>query len=476
MAKVPNTFKPASSIGSAAANLAKVLMAGDDDATALYKRERALGQQRENQGIEAAAGILRGGNIAPGAIGGLMAELLRGGRPANDAAVFNRGILGNDPTASSDTMSRAMLGAGDSAASTPMGHSQSLANARSINDADNRAALERQQFVTNNTMTPVIDPTTQRPVLIPQGQYKGQVPLTEESKVRGGYLGQNFGNVGALPPAEQRILGAEGKSQPTPRNYVSNGQNFITYDGRTDANTGQPLPAGGYLANPQGTAKDVGLGTTAQNNLQGADIARQRFGAMLNFTREIAKKDPTLFGVAGMARNFVQEGAQLANNIALMTGSKSIEEAKQKFAAEAQAQGVSPKIMSMLFDPNLPALESAANLLVYQAAGALAGQEGRGVSDRDVAMFKGIVGNPQSLLASQQSFLAKLQTMEDIVGAMAGADAAVQSRYAGQKAGAPAPVPNAGTTPNPASPAAPAAGARQGQLPDGRTFMFERVD
>jgi hypothetical protein len=81
---------------------------------------------------------------------------------------------------------------------------------------------------------------------------------------------------------------------------------------------------------------------------------------------------------------------------------------------------INSELFSGIFDPNLPALQTLSDLLVYSAASALAGQESRSVSDFDVKKVQGMVGDPRSFLMSQQKFLAKLETLGDIVAGIEG--------------------------------------------------------
>jgi hypothetical protein len=295
-----------------------------------------------------------------------------------------------------------------------------------------------------------------RPTVAPLSKSYGMEPVLPLGQVQGAFAAKTLASptgLAGLDAQGQQFVGAA-PSAGTPRNYVKDGVNFITNDGMTDARTGQPLPQGGYLASPQGSAKDVGINQTVQSGLQTADLARQRFKGLLDYTRNIAAKDSTLFGAAGVARNLVQEGVQLAGNVAQMFGAADIREAQAKARNMAiQSTGVSPNILNEMFDPNLPAIVSAAHLLAFQGAAALAGQSGRDLSDRDLIIMRQVFGDPRSLLESRESFMAKLKTAEDIVDSMAAADKQFQGgAAAAQPTAPPAAAPQAAPTSAPQQP------------------------
>src|SRR5690606_20371357 len=114
----------------------------------------------------------------------------------------------------------------------------------------------------------------------------------------------------------------------------------------------------------------------------------------------------------------LQDVAAMANGVSSALGYKSAEEALQNAQVEMVRSGIDPNLLPGVFDPNLAALQTTSDLLVYQAAAALAGQSGRDVSDRDVQMFKGVVGDPREWTATPERFKAKLDQMERILNAM----------------------------------------------------------
>ena len=59
-----------------------------------------------------------------------------------------------------------------------------------------------------------------------------------------------------------------------------------------------------------------------------------------------------------------------------------------------------------------------ATLAAYQAAAALARQEGKGLSDKDFKLFRGIVGDPKAWLSTQEAFLAGTRRLRNVAKRM----------------------------------------------------------
>lgn len=352
-----------------------------------------------------------------------------------------------------DAVARSSLAAGDAYSSTGLAFQQNQANELE----KQRLAEATRVKLAENELRPVVTPDGIR--YARQSAAVGAAYPASVDQTRAVEINRVLPTV----PEERRVDFALGNQpQKVPRTYTANGQSFITYDGVNNAQTGQPLPPGGAIVNPQGSATDVGMRPNVQAGLENAEIQRGRFRSLLQQTRAIAERDPTLFGLPGQIRRVGQEGLQLASGLAQVFGANSVQEATTSAARAAQNAGVSPQLVSQLFDPNLPALNAASNLLVYQAAAALAGQEGRGVTDRDITRFMNIAGDPASLFESQQSYLTRLATMEAILEGQVRSDSDVMGRRGVPTPGAPvsAAPPLGGApqaVPQPAAPAAPAA-------------------
>ena len=180
--------------------------------------------------------------------------------------------------------------------------------------ADAALAENARQF----NVTPTESLVNGVPVFTPQADVfkPGVAPVLSEADVKGTKLMTEWGNLGALPPAEQRVLGAdaagagEGGSVfnyvvPDPLN-PQNPKVFLSRDGVHDAQTGALLPPGGYRATAQGTASDVGLTNSARTQNQNALISNKKFNALIDMALPLTQ-DPSLFGPVGFIRSKAQD-------------------------------------------------------------------------------------------------------------------------------------------------------------------------
>ena len=172
----------------------------------------------------------------------------------------------------------------------------------------------------------------------------------------------------------------------------------------------------GSVEYSEGGLPQQGLTKATANQLQKEQVANAKLRRLLDITKNLAKEDPSNFGFPGFVKGVGQDANALLGGISQTFGYQDTNSAVADAQREIAGSGVDPSLLSGVFDPNLPALQTAADLLVFQAASSLAGQSGRSVSDRDVKMFKGIVGDPQSIFGNQQKFLAKLAMIENILG------------------------------------------------------------
>lgn len=284
-----------------------------------------------------------------------------------------------------------------------------------------------------------------KPVFAPQGELVsgGFAPVMSETEQKGTLLGQNWEGLPALNPQQQEVLGArvDGSKSSTPRNYRGpDNKNYITYDGVTDASTGAPLPAGGYLASVEGGSDETGLTNSTASGVQQGILANNKLSNLLAATREVATKDPTNFGIPGFIKGVAQDASQIAQGMAQGLGYKGAEDMLVDAAQRAMKSGVNPSLISGVFDGDLSSLHTLSDLMVYAAAEALAGQSGRSVSDKDVQFFKGIVGDPQGWMMSQQKYLSKLTQIERILQMNQGELGKAQVDGAVPRTAAPAPV------------------------------------
>lgn len=289
---------------------------------------------------------------------------------------------------------------------------------------DQSQATERYKF--ENEPKAAIAPNG-APSFVPQNELtRGSYsPILSESDQKGVLLSQNFDNLPALNPNQQEVLGARvTPGSSTPRNYVMpTGKSFITYDGVTDAQSGQPLPPGGFIGNVEGGAGDVGLTNSTMSGLQQSNVALDKFMAVANMAEPLTQ-DPTLFGPQGFIRSKAQDILQSIGGI------QEVDNTRQRLESEI-GPDAARALIPEFYDPRLSEVEALWGILLYQGASALAGQENRSVSDKDIGMMRAILGDPHSLFASNLSMKTKLDVAKKLVNAQAG----VNQKYLG---GAPA--------------------------------------
>src|SRR5690606_26558742 len=150
-----------------------------------------------------------------------------------------------------------------------------------------------------------------------------------------------------------------------------------------------------------------------KTELQRRGLAHQRLRSLLDTTRELSQ-DPLNFGIPGFVKGALQDAYAMVSGVSAALGYRDAEEARREVARTAVSAGINPELLPGVFDPNLPALHTAADLLVFSAAAALAEQKGRDVSDNDVRYFRRIVGDPRNWMTTQERFLAKLDLLERI--------------------------------------------------------------
>lgn len=180
------------------------------------------------------------------------------------------------------------------------------------------------------------------------------------------------------------------------------------------------LKKGIRIQNADGSIIEVGgtgdLQKSTTGNLEKNQFALQDFQDTLATLRDIGSADPTIFGTTGNMRRLWQGISEQGKNLAHLVGDPDT--VNQRVAAMQrglQAMGINANLLGTELDPNLFNIETMASLAAYQAAGALANQEGRSVSDKDVKHFRQIIGDPAAWTSSQAAFLAGLQRLDQTV-------------------------------------------------------------
>ncbi|TWA89586.1 hypothetical protein [Bradyrhizobium stylosanthis] len=450
-----NPYAYQSPIGAALKNLSGVLTKKSTEATDIAHLETALALKQKRENTAALGDALRALGTAQFDRRAAIDNAVRAGVSPEAVGGFERYNSANQYGAADPRTTNAFVGAGGSYGSTAAGEREQIAAA----NQRNAAAIAEQGRQFDSKPTTINTPTG--PQIVRQSEAYGQPAVEDIGKVKGAVARNAYASPAGLAGADdatKQFIGVDSKATPTPHNYVSNGQNFITYDGTTDANSGKPLPPGGYMANAVGPAEAVGLPAPVRNDLAKQDVSNQRFRGLLNYTKELAKQDPNNFGITGLVKGTVQDTAAAADNIARGLGYSGIQDGLANARTRAVASGVNPSVISGVFDPKLPALHSAADLMVFSAAEALAGQSGRSVTDKDVKIIKNIVGDPTEWSANQQKFLSKLDTVGQIL------DLQQQVIDNNLRRGSPAAPPAAPGAASP--PTSPAPGAQPAAQPD----------
>lgn len=280
---------------------------------------------------------------------------------------------------------------------------------------DQTVGQQRDEFM--QKPMPALGPDGQ-PTFAPQGGLVNgpYAPVLSETDQKGTLLGANFGNLPALNPQQQEVLGA--RVAPggggTPFNYrAPTGQTFMTVDGVTDAQTGQPLPKGGARIGIEDTAQGAGLTNAVTTDVQSKIMSADRFLSLADRMVAMTEKNKSAFGAVGAVRSMGQELWQGVSSVQELfggdAGTVAVEARK-----ELNANGLGA-LVPELYDPDLPTVATLGGLLVYSGASALAGQENRSVSDKDVVAMREIIGDPRGWNESAMSIGVKVKLAADIV-------------------------------------------------------------
>lgn len=460
-----NPYTVDTPLGAALKNLGSVITKSPSEASNILHAEQALKIRRENENRSALGDTFQQYGTPGFDRGYAMNTAIRAGVNPNDLGGYERYGAANTYGASDPRTTNAFVGAGGSYGSTYGGVQDTLANA--IKRTAMQVGEQRYQF----DNTPQVVDTPEGPQYVRRTESYGMPAAEGLDKVKGSLARRAVNTpegIAGMNPVEQRFVGAEGKSNPTPHNYVFNGQNLITYDGINDARTGQPLPVGGHLANATGGANDVGLRPNVQGDIQKSNIALERLRGLTNYTRSLVEGPGAQnnVGLPGTIKGLVQDANAVAGSVATGLGYKGMADALEATRQRALASGVSPGLLSGVFDPKLPQTHQAYDLMVFSAAEALAGQSGRNVSDKDVKAMRAFVGDPREFTANPQRLLANLDGLNHILGLN-------QQVNDKQLRGSGTSVPAAPAAPGASPPPAPAPGAPQPQErwergPDGR--------
>lgn len=337
--------------------------------------------------------------------------------------------------------------------------------AQEAQDAAARLAFDRERL--GSELVEGIDAVTGQPAFRPRSAVNFQFqPALPDTEVRGARLNQNFGRLGELPLAERTALSAApsetevrgaGLQQVLPnanlpelpedaaRNAIlgnskapnvvrlrdSRGNSFVSTDGGlTDNVTGEPIPRDAVEIKGVTATDLAGAGiqpTTANKTAVVNENAQIRgLNDTLGLMTDIAASNPQIFGAGGALRSGIQAATNVASSIDAAFGGdegfrRAFESATSEALATADPSGRAA--IAQRFDPNLDKIDQLYQMALFQIAGALAGQDGRALSDADVRRAEQMLRPPKSLSGSQQTFLNELQTVADVVNKRAAANA-----------------------------------------------------
>ena len=233
--------------------------------------------------------------------------------------------------------------------------------------------------------------------------------------------------MGAGTPYEDTQSGFEAAQQqdftlsPGAVRFDAQGQQIASAPFKQGGGMGFEMrPDGTFVFSENAQPGQLGATRSVASKQQGAQIELVNFQNTLNSLRELADKNPNSFGVVGNARSVSQDASILLQGVSQSLGfdgpSQAIEDMRIKLNSKLGSDLDSELKEGLIsYDPSLRGLDVLANLAIFGAAAALAGQESRSVSDQDVKQFRGIVGDPKSFFMNQEKFLSNLNTLEQEV-------------------------------------------------------------
>lgn len=436
MVRVINPYAPERPIGAMLSQIGQQLFG--DQAGAALNREQAYAAQRSNAETDNLMRWAATGQNLTSLSPEAAAMLIGSGYDPNDLGRIGSLYASTNLGARADETTNWQAGLGEYG-QTAEAFDFDQANQRSMNDADNAAALARQNALPMSALDPFGNPafTTQGntegftpvlplseaqgvefmrlfPTLTPQQQLTGidAAPSLDQVKagVATGVLGAE-GGLGAADPNTQAFIGADvNAGAQTPRTYLTpDGRTGTTLDGVTDAMTNEPLPQGTipYSSTVQAASPgDVaGVTTPLYRAMYAQEDAYDLGEAVLESARNAA---PEAFGVAGtvatLARGLVNTVGNLGGLLGLDLNSETLAQ-----WAQANSPNLSSPMVAALFGPDFNETQRLAGLYVYQVAAVLTGQTGQDLSDKDVRAAMAVVGDPRGFGTTRETFIAGVE-------------------------------------------------------------------
>jgi hypothetical protein len=355
---------------------------------------------------------------------------LTGAEKPEDILKANRGMIANTYGAMDPRTTNAAVGAGEAYGQTPQGYvlGQNV-ELRKADMATERAA-NVERYKADNTPVNVMDPTAPsgyRTVSRSEALRVGAPQVLSNSDAEGKLKIENWNNKN-LTPEQQKAAG-----MLVPQDHLLNWDNIgpdgtiqkgRTVNGKTDVTTGLPLPPTARVVSPGNAGTALG-GPTGPDNQQMRDIrgkinANQELIGLTNAIEQRIKADPTIVGAAGNIQGLGQNAIAAARDAAMAVGKgKTADESLANIRSDALTKYGSGivSLLPEMFKPSINELHTLHTIMVYKTAEALAGQEGRNLSDRDVAAARSAAGDPTAWSASSPQVLAQLQTIRNLANA-----------------------------------------------------------
>lgn len=445
MVRIINAFREDRPVGRVLASLGDALFG--DQATGEINRQQAYALQRGNVETDNLMALAREGGLETLTPAG-QAMLIGSGYDPNDLGRIGAMGASTQFGARDPRTTNWSAGIGEYG-TTAEAFDADQANQRGMNDADNAAAMARQAALPQAALV------NGQPGFVPQGGAfdPGIAPIMTQSEVQGFNLANLFptltpeqqltavdaapsldqvragvatdalangAGLGALPGPEQAFIGADaGTAGGTVKNYIGpDGSRHLVTDESARLMQdvqGNPIPAGGQIVSTalQGGAADIGLTNAAQTDAQSDVVAATKFNAIVDMALPLTENG-TLFGPVGWIRS---KGQELLQSVQALVD--VVDPGATVVNAETgEAAGTLAQFIPEMFDPQLSEVETLWGALLYQGASALAGQQGRSVSDADVRFMRTILGNPMGLFSSAASMRAKLEQARAVVNAL----------------------------------------------------------
>lgn len=294
---------------------------------------KTMGAQREFDAGQALSNVLAGGDFDPRAI---LAQGVLAGRAGGDLGNLVRALAANTMSVDDPRVSGAMLGAGDSFSSTPVGFGRDQARQVAQNEATIAGAMERQ-LTQNETalelqrmkeaaqagredqaLQTIMAPGPDgRPVptLVRRGDAVGQAPLMSLDQTRATVFAQP--EVQAQMTPEQvttfALGGSPNASERRPGLWIDpRGGRYASTDGLTDIR-GNPLPPDVIPASISGGAEEVMPNVDRRQLLLAETNTRQVVGLLDTIVERLGRPDAAsaLGPIGGAANVFNNVRSQL---------------------------------------------------------------------------------------------------------------------------------------------------------------------